>query len=250
MSDVRILVADDEATVRMFFRTVISKEQLPVTALAEAENGTDAVRIAGELKPDLIFLDIRMPGLDGLQAAEAILANDPAANIVIVSAYDEFDYARTAFRAGVADYLLKPIKPADVANIIKKAAEKCAPAEGRGLKQPVKTPVLVKAVADYVATNLNKPIRLRDMARGVFVSPYHLSRTFKQLTGQSIVEYVQEQRLTKAGELLETTDLTITEVAGMVGFNDAAYFTTCFKNRTGVPPLQYRKMQDIKSKQQ
>jgi YesN/AraC family two-component response regulator len=245
---IKILVADDEATVRAFIQAVISKEQLPVASVTQADNGITAIRLAHEFRPDLIFLDIRMPGLDGLQAAELILVDDPKANIVIISAYNEFDYARTAFRAGVADYLLKPIKPTDLANIIKKTAEKCEQTDKSDFKQPVKSQALVEKVENYVVINLNKPIQLRDIARAVFVSPYHLSRTFKHLTGQSIMGYVQEQRLIKASELLATTDLSINEIVDIVGFNDAAYFTTCFKNKIGIPPMKYRKAQEIKNK--
>lgn len=241
MPDIRLLVADDEATVRTFIKHVVTKEKLPVAALAEADNGLDAVRLAGEWKPDLVFLDIRMPGLDGLKAAEAILAADARISVVIVSAFSEFDYARTAFLTGVVDYLLKPIRPADIGEAVRKAAEKAGRrSEADG--QPARIPAMVKAVADYVAADLSRPIRLQDVAAAVFVSPYHLSRTFKQLTGQSLVDYVQERRLAKAEELLLTTELTITEVAGQVGFSDAAYFATCFKSRTGCSPSQFRKM--------
>lgn len=248
MNDVKILVADDESTVRSFFKIVISKEKLPVEVLAEAENGLEAVRLAREIKPDLLFLDIRMPGLDGLQAAKIILKENPAVSIIIVSAYNEFEYARTAFRAGVDDYLLKPIKPAEVAEIIRKTAGRLSQQADTDVMPVAKTPALVRAVFDYVAHNLERPIQLKDIAQAVFVSSYHLSRTFKQLTGQSITDYIQEQRLLKAEDLLLNTDYSITEVAGMVGFNDAAYFATCFKNKTGVSPLQYRKKQDIKNK--
>ena len=247
MRRIKVLVADDEATVRTFIKLVVNKEQLPVSAVAETDNGTEAVRLTREFLPDLVFLDIRMPGLDGLQAAEAILAGEVKPMVVIVSAYNEFDYARTAFRAGAADFLLKPIKPAEIAEIINRAAEKCGEREGAAAGCQEKKPSVVQAVADYVTTNLDKPIHLNDIARAVFVSSYHLSRTFKCLTGQSIVDYVQEQRISKASELLASTELTITEVAGKVGFNDAAYFATCFKNKTGVSPMQYRKTQDIKN---
>jgi len=242
MRDIKVLVADDEATVRAFFRLVFERERLPVAAVAEAQSGGDAVRLAQEFAPDLAFLDIRMPGGDGLQAAAAILAAAAGVRVVIVSAYNEFEYARTALRAGAADYLLKPVKPADIAALVKKTAEERAPAAAAA-GGPPRTPALARAVADYVAKNLDKPVHLQDIARAVFVSPYHLSRTFKQLTGRTIVEYVQEQRLAKAEEILAATDFSITEVAGLVGFNDAAYFATCFKQKTGVTPGQYRKRQ-------
>ncbi len=234
MPDIKILVADDEVTVRTFIKTVAAKERLPVTACIETDNGLDAVRLAGEHRPDLVFLDIRMPGCDGLRAAELILAANPGTSVVIVTAYDEFDYARTALRAGVADYLLKPVRPDEVAALIAKAA---AAREDDGGRQPP----LVAKVAAYVRANLDKPLKLRDIAGAVYLSQCHLSRTFKQLTGRSIVDFIRDQRLARAEELLAATDLTVTEIAGQVGFRDAAYFTTCFKNRHGLSPVQYRK---------
>lgn len=248
MRNIKVLVADDEATVRQFIKLVVSKEKLPVAAVAEVENGTDAVKLAAEFLPDLVFLDIRMPGIDGLKAAEMILAKDYKPTVVIVSAYNEFDYARTAFRAGVADFLLKPIKPADVAELINTVAARCVDTEASESCDKRKRSTVISAVNEYVTANLDKPIHLNDIAKAIYVSSYHLSRKFKLLTGQSIVDYIQEQRLAKAMELLKATDFSITDVAGKVGFNDAAYFATCFKNKTGVSPMQYRKMQDIESK--
>lgn len=235
MRDIKILVADDEVTVRTFIKKVVAKERLPVALCLEADNGLDAVRLAREQRPDLIFLDIRMPGCDGLKAAEHILADNPGANVVIVSAYNEFDYARAALRAGVADYLLKPVRPAEVAALIAKAAKTPAP------DIPDRKPPLVAKVEQYIRDNLDSSIKLQDIAKTVYVSQFHLSRTFKQLTGKSVVDFVQELRLAKAEEMLAATDLSVTEIAGRVGFKDAAYFTTCFKNRYGISPVQFRK---------
>ncbi len=233
--DIKLLVADDEITVRTFIKTVIAKERLPVALCLETDNGLDAVRLAAEHRPDLILLDIRMPGCDGLQAAETILAQSPGASVVIVSAYNEFDYARTALRAGVADYLLKPVRPAEIAALVAKAAAAPAPPSA------VPVPPLVAQVEQYINANLDSPIKLQDIAQAVYLSQFHLSRTFKQLTGRSLVDFIQTRRLARAAELLAATGLTVAEIAGRVGFKDAAYFATCFKNRYKVSPLQYRK---------
>ena len=228
MKNIKVLVADDESTVRQFIKLVVSKEKLPVVAFAEVDNGTDAVKVAAEFLPDLVFLDIRMPGIDGLKAAEMILAKDHKPTVVIVSAYNEFDYARTAFRAGVADFLLKPIKPADVAELINTVAARCVDTEAYETCDKRKRSTVISAVNDYVIANLDKPIHLNDIAKAIYVSSYHLSRKFKLLTGQSIVDYIQEQRLAKAMELLKATDFSITDIAGKVGFNDACLFCHLF----------------------
>lgn len=250
MRTVKVLVADDEATVREFIRIVIGREQLPVSSLIEADNGIEAVRLARECTPDIVFLDIRMPGQDGLRAAETILSANPGTSVVIVSAYNEFEYVRTAFRSGVVDYLLKPIRPVDIAEVIWKVARQCEYSGDAVRAKTAKKPALVTAVENFVDRNLDKPIQLKDIAQAVFVSSYHLSRSFKSLTGQSIVNFIQEQRLAKAEELLALSELSIAEVAELVGFNDSAYFATCFKHKIGISPMQYRKMQDFKNKSQ
>lgn len=240
MRNITLLVADDEAMVRTFIKTVIQKEQLPVSAVFETDNGIDAIQIAKDHNPSLIFLDIRMPGCDGLRAAEQILQAKLATSIVMISAYNEFEYVRTAFRAGVCDYLLKPIRPEEVANLILKAAEKNV------LLPHPRKPALVQAVEDYIKSNAEKSIQLKDIAQAVFLSPNHLSRSYKQLTGQSVGDHIQAVRMMRAQELLLETDLSITEIAAQVGFANSAYFATCFKDKQGITPIQYRKMREIK----
>jgi len=238
MQEIKLLVVDDEQIVRTFVKTVVEKEKLPVSQVLEADNGADAILMARQHNPELILLDIHMPGYDGLLAAEKIIEENNNAHIVIVSAYNDFEYARTAFRMGVVDYLLKPIRPAELANLILRVAEKESHAEVINNSRKAS---LVVAVEEFVEKNLEAAIQLKDIASAVFVSPSHLSRTFKQLTGKSIVDYLQEVRLNKAEKMLRNTDLTITEIAGKVGFNDAAYFATCFKNHMDITPIKFRK---------
>lgn len=249
MRNIKLLVVDDEAMVRSFIKTIIAREKLPVAVFSEADNGLDAVCVSKEVKPDLVFMDIRIPNINGIHTSERILKENPEAKIVIISAYGEFEYAREAFRVGVSDYLLKPVRPADIAQSVRKVAadlEMTSSDHAAGKTKP-ELPGLIER---YVNNNLDKQLYLNDMAQAVFMSPFHLSRTFKRLTGKSIVDFTLELRLKKAEELLLSTSLSVTEIAGKVGFNDAAYFATCFKNRTGVSPTQHRKMQDIAKERQ
>lgn len=250
MKNIKILAVDDEVMVRSFIKAVVDKEKLPVSLFSEANNGLDAVWLARELKPDLIFMDIRMPDVDGIGAAEKILADSPEVNIVIISAYGEFEYARSAFRVGVSDYLLKPIRPSDICKSVKRVAALLEEKTDTSTVKDVKMSEMAQKMKSYINDNLGRQLYLKNMAKAMFMSPFHLSRTFKRLTGQTIVDFIHEQRLTKAEELLLITPLNVTEIAGEVGFNDAAYFSTCFKNKTGMSPTQYRKKQDYIKNQQ
>ena len=241
MDAITLLVADDEPIVRTFIRQYVRENGLPVARILEAANGQEAIDLAREYSPDLILMDIRMPGVGGLEAATAILKERPSAGIVMATAYDDFEYARSALRSGVKDYLLKPLDPAALAALIHKALDakresleaKIAPDKGA---HP-----LVVQVREYVAANLGETLRLEDIARAAHVSPSHCSRMFSRHAGMSISDFTTRQRLAKARELLENTHLSITEISGALGFSSSTYFASWFKRMTGLSPLGYRK---------
>lgn len=121
----RILIADDEPLEREGMRWIISNMSAadrPIEVF-EAENGRDAVQKASIYKPHIIFMDIRMPGMDGLIAVQQIQATLTQTKFVIVSAYDDFNYAQQAIRLGVYDYLIKPAKRSDITALIHRLLE-------------------------------------------------------------------------------------------------------------------------------
>ena len=111
----RILIVDDEAIERNALRFFVTSTDLAAPIeVDEAANGREACSLARKGDYDVIFMDIKMPGMDGLSAAEALRAEGIETPIVLVSAFDEFEYARQALRAGVHEYLLKPASREDV----------------------------------------------------------------------------------------------------------------------------------------
>jgi DNA-binding LytR/AlgR family response regulator len=107
----RALIADDERLLREQLRTRLGAVWSELEICGLARDGLEAVRMAEELRPDVVFLDIRMPGMTGIEAAREIVALDNwQGQLVFVTAYDE--YAVTAFEQGALDYLLKPVEPA------------------------------------------------------------------------------------------------------------------------------------------
>ena len=107
---IRVLVVDDQSMVRAGFRLLLSDED-GIEVVAEAANGLDAVTQAAHCAPNVILMDIRMPGLDGLEATRRILAADPAARILILTTFDHDDYVYEALRAGASGFVLKDDPP-------------------------------------------------------------------------------------------------------------------------------------------
>ncbi|GAA3407776.1 response regulator [Paenibacillus hodogayensis] len=107
----KILLADDERMVRLSLRTMIERDSAGFTVVGEAHDGEQALELASELKPDLLITDIRMPGLDGLELIRSLSDGGASTEVIVVSGFGDFEYAQSALRYGVADYLLKPIDP-------------------------------------------------------------------------------------------------------------------------------------------
>lgn len=116
----RILVADDEALEREGMHWIISNMMQQQITVIEAENGREALQLASIHKPHIVFLDIRMPGMDGLEALRAIQQQSPQTKFVLVTAYESFDYAQEAVRLGAKDYIVKPAKRQDIVALIER----------------------------------------------------------------------------------------------------------------------------------
>src|SRR5690625_7943846 len=106
----RILIADDELLERKSMKKFIETNFSNMNVVGEAVNGRQAIELAETAQPDIIFMDIKMPGINGLEAIKQINANYPAIKFILVSAYDTFDYAKQAMASGIKDYILKPGK--------------------------------------------------------------------------------------------------------------------------------------------
>jgi NarL family two-component system response regulator YdfI len=139
---IRILIVDDHLVVREGLRTILEVTQ-DLVPIGEAADGAEAVRLAGELSPDVVLMDLRMPGVDGIEAIRQIKAHYPHVEIVILTTYDDDEYIVQGLRAGARGYLLKDAGRQVLFESIRAAAR------GESL--------LPSAVVDKVLARLTKP---------------------------------------------------------------------------------------------
>ncbi|MEU5382993.1 response regulator [Kitasatospora cineracea] len=118
---VRVLVADDEALLRMAFTTILAA-QPDLTPVGEAEDGDRAVRLARELRPDVVLMDVRMPGTDGIEATRRITRLSPPARVLVLTTFDLDEYAFAALAAGASGFLLKNTRPEELLAAIRNVA--------------------------------------------------------------------------------------------------------------------------------
>lgn len=113
-----ILICDDAAFMRMMIKDILTKNGYNVAG--EAENGLKAVEKYGELKPDLVLMDITMPEMDGIQALKQIKAGDPGAQVIMCSAMGQQAMVIESIQAGAKDFIVKPFQPDRVIEAVKK----------------------------------------------------------------------------------------------------------------------------------
>ncbi|MET9399836.1 response regulator transcription factor [Kitasatospora sp. NPDC002965] len=110
---VRVVLADDQPLVRAALEMVIS-ETTDLEVVGEAGTGAEAVRLAGELRPDVVVMDIRMPGMDGIEATRLVTAGPEPARVVVLTTFDEDEYVYASLRAGASGFLVKDMALDDI----------------------------------------------------------------------------------------------------------------------------------------
>jgi DNA-binding NarL/FixJ family response regulator len=137
---IRVLIADDQALVRSGFRMILEvRDDLEV--VGEAATGSEAVELAARLDPDVILMDVRMPGLDGVEATRRLTASGSRARVLILTTFDVDEYVYEAIRAGASGFLLKDVQPAQLVEAVRVVAD------GEGLLAPTVTRRLLERFA-------------------------------------------------------------------------------------------------------
>jgi DNA-binding NarL/FixJ family response regulator len=138
---IRVLLADDQALVRSGFRMILDA-RADLEVVGEAADGAEAVALVEELQPDVVLMDVRMPNVDGLEATRRIVAAGSPARVIVLTTYDIDDYVYAALRAGASGFMLKDVRPAELAEAIRVVAR------GDALLAPSVTRRLLDRFAD------------------------------------------------------------------------------------------------------
>ncbi len=119
---IRILLVDDQALLRKGFRMIL-EEEVGIEVVGEAPDGSGAVRMALELRPDVVLMDVRMPGMDGIEATEIIVRENSDCRVLILTTFDLDEYAFAGLRVGASGFLLKDVPPSELIAAIRIVAQ-------------------------------------------------------------------------------------------------------------------------------
>jgi DNA-binding NarL/FixJ family response regulator len=118
---IRVLIADDQALVRGGFRSILAGQD-DIEVVGEAEDGNETIELAERLQPDVVLMDIRMPGIDGIEATRRLAARGIAARVLVLTTFDIDDYVYEAMKAGASGFLLKTAPPRQLADAVRTIA--------------------------------------------------------------------------------------------------------------------------------
>lgn len=259
-----LVIIDDEKWIRQLIRKLLPMESYFLKVTGEAEDGKEGLDLVRRIRPDIVLTDIRMPVLSGLDLIGEIRKVLPRAEIIIISGFDNFEYAQKAITLGVVDFLLKPVEKEDLEKAVgsaidrlKKKREKLG--EASALERTVKRLITeypvpgdeefpkvrnerIRSALKYIHDNYSRPLSLNDMCDVLVMNVSYFSELFKKEVGTGFNRYLVELRFSKARELLsEHKELSIGDVARIVGFLDANYFSRLFRKTFGYTAQEFRK---------
>ena len=125
MTTYKVLLVDDEEEVRNAIEQRINWEELGFEVIGKAQNGVKAMEIAEKLQPDVVITDIKMPYMNGLELARNLKEENPGVRILILTGFDEFEYAKEAVHLEIEEYILKPINANELSECLKRLKIKC-----------------------------------------------------------------------------------------------------------------------------
>lgn len=274
----RVMIADDEPIERLVVSKIIKKHFSGQLEVVQAVNGREAVELFEEKQCHIALLDIEMPGINGLEAAEQIRSMHRNCSIIFLTAFDEFSYAKKAITVRALDYLLKPGSEAELVAVLEEAVRLAEEAElaseSRGLqiqkreqwhtgkewekfretasdsdesreeKEEFSERLRINAVAEniriYIEEHYCEDIALQDVAEAMNYSDAYFCKLFKQCFDRSFVTYLTDLRVDKAKELLSDVVVNIKDISTKVGYRDSNYFAKVFKRVVGMTPSDYR----------
>lgn len=239
-----VLIVDDEWLDLEGLRDQIPRLLLPPMEIHTAESGIHALQVIQDVPVDILITDVNMPQLSGIDLAGIVKEKYPDAEILFVSGYDDFEYARQALALSAVWYLLKPVQDDELLTALLRAVSRLG-AKGRGEESPAvqksREELLTDQVCQYVFAHLSERITLADIAGELHYSANHLGKIVQEVLGMNFSAYLQKTRLSYAAHLLrEKKQMGVGEIAHLTGYTSSDSFARVFRQEYGLTSREYR----------
>ena len=239
----RVVLIDDEQIIVKGLSKVVKWADYGCTVAGTAGSAAQGAALIREIRPHIVFTDIRMPDQDGLTMLAGLRSEFPEMQIAVLTGHRDFGYAQEAIRLGVTRFLLKPSRMDEIHEALQVMTERLG-----GLQEDADPPeedagtgnFIVRQAMAYMEQNYAQKLTLQDVADHCFVSQWHMSKLINKHMGKSFYDLLNSIRVEAAKRLLEDPKLKIGEIVELVGCSDSAQFSRVFKKVVGVSANQYR----------
>jgi len=242
-----LLVEDNEE-----FRFYLKDNLKNAYNIAEAANGLEGWRQALNIIPDLIVTDVMMPEMNGIEFCKKIKNDQRTSHVplILLTARNAEEQKLEGLQSGADDYITKPfnfeILELRIRNLVSQRESLRKAFQKQIIVNPSEISVtsldekLIKKALEVVETNISNPdFSVEELSKDLGMSRVHLYKKLLSLTGKSPIEFIRVIRLKRAAQLLEKSQLTVSEIAYQVGFNNPKYFTKYFKSEFNTLPSLY-----------
>ena len=243
----RIMLCEDEPLLLERLRRMVEGLDSGFTVVGTAENGRDALEMLSQTGADLLATDIRMPVMDGIELIKKLQEEQPRLECMLISGYGDFEYARTALRLGVCEYLLKPVSEEELKKALQRIRERLDERRGQLKTSMAPSPEasaddVIEQLGAFIREHAFEEIHFLELIAQTNYHPNYVSRLFSKRFGAPPQRYQIVQRMNEAKRLLMLLpDEPVCRIAQRVGYPDQNYFARVFRQTTGVSPQRFRK---------
>ena len=247
-----IVIVDDEPWVRDGIAELIDwrGNGVIITGLyADGPSALEGIRKCREV-PEILLTDIRLPGMSGLELIDRVRSDYPAVVSVILTGYEEFEYAKRAVHLNVFEYLVKPVGKEVLLATITRILGILSTKEGEGSARGDETDdsnesLIVKKAKYVIASRVLDDLSLPGVAELTGISPAYLSSLFHRVTGEPFRAYVARAKIEAATRIItREPHLKVYELCERVRYHDPDHFTQLFRRYTGMTPIEYKRNRD------
>jgi YesN/AraC family two-component response regulator len=226
----------------MRIKETVSWKENGFEVVDSATNPAFAIDQILQLTPDLVFCDLKMPEIDGVNLVRRLREAGFNGEFVMLSAYAEFDATRDFFRMDGFDYLLKPLDPQEADMVLEKVSRKLGNKRNAAPTLTF-TPSTSKSFDDlvgFVTENFNKKHTLKSLSQRFGLSESYICNLFSKHYNSTLRIFITDVRMRYAAQQIEGSEQSLKQIAVDCGYSDYFYFCRVFKTYFGMPPTEYR----------
>lgn len=250
----KILIVDDDEALRFVYRKMTVWAEQGFEIAKESSNGRDALEILKQDTFDVVITDIRMPIVDGIEMLRKMREKGIMTYTILLSSYNEFEYARQAMILGASDFVVKPVKKEELAEALNRARRYLdSSGEKEQMLEQIKNIFLEKGIdyqnnsffreiCEYVLEHMKENVTMEMVAEHMGYNKDYFGKTCQQKTGYTFKKLMNGMKMEYAKMLLKKTSDKTYEISEKLGYAAPDYFTKVFKEETGMTPSMYRNL--------